>query len=79
MKDNKEHETLSKNLLQKKDIPENKTDATEKEIIRRISPSVVSYTKDNKEILVNRITLGQFCTSSKPLQVFSEMKRLPRR
>ena len=79
MKDNKEHETLSKNLLQKKDIPENKTDATEKEIIRRMLPSVVSYTKDNKEILVNRITLGQFCTFSKPLQVFSEMKRLPRR
>ena len=57
MKDNKEHENLSKNLPQKKDISEDKTDATEKEAIRSISPSVVSYTEDGKELLVNRITL----------------------
>jgi hypothetical protein len=76
MKDNKEHETLSKNLLQKKDIPENKTDATEKEIIRRMSPSVVSYTKDNEEILVNRITLGQFRASNRLLQVSGRIKEM---
>ena len=65
MKDNKEHENLSKNLPQKKDISEDKTDATEKETIRSISPSVVPYTKDGKGLLVSRIALDQFCTCNK--------------
>lgn len=76
MKDNKEQETLSKNLLQKKDIPEDKTDATEKETIRSMSPSVVSYTEDGKELLVNRITLGQFRASNRLLQVSGKIKEM---
>ena len=49
MKDNKEHENLSKNLPQKKDISEDKTDATEKETIRSISPSVVPAINAKRE------------------------------
>ena len=76
MKDNKEHETLSKNFLRKKNVPEDKTDATEKETIKSMSPSVVSYTKDNKELLVNRITLGQFRASDRLLQVSGKIKEM---
>ena len=76
MKDNKEHETLSKNFLRKENIPEDKTDATEKETIKSMSPSVVSYTKDNKELLVNRITLGQFRASDRLLQVSGKIKEM---
>ena len=65
MKDNKEHENLSKNLPQKKDISEDKTDATEKETIRSISPSMVVCVKGGKDLLISRIALDQFCTCNK--------------
>ena len=47
--------------------------------IRSISPSMVVYVKVGKDLLISRIALDQFCTCNKPLQVSSEMKRLPQR
>ena len=75
-KGNEKQELLGNTSPQKGGTSADKADATEKETIRSLSPSVVSYTEDDKELLVNRITLGQFRARNRLLQVSSKIKEM---
>ena len=76
MKENEKQELSGNTSPQKGGASADKANATEKETIRSLSPSVVSYTEDDKELLVNRITLGQFRARNRLLQVSSKIKEM---
>ena len=61
---------------QKKNIPADKTTTTGGEIIRNMSPSVASYTKDGKELLVGRATLDQFRARENFLRISARIKEM---
>ena len=61
---------------QRKGTPADKTTTTGGEIIRNISPSVASYIKDGKELLVGRATLDQFRARENFLRVSAQIKEM---
>jgi len=61
---------------QKKGTSANKTTTTGGEIIRNISPSVASYTKDGRELLVGCATLDQFRARENFLRISAQIKEM---